>query len=143
MRRHVPQRCFSPAQQGGTPGADSNRTRAPERGLQMQTHDTTAARKTAYNAETRDRTGDLQIFGLTLSQLSYRGRCAEKGHRRRARHNRPAVGLQTTALPLRQPLRHPGLSSAWHRPARNAARTASKTICVARARRRHAEPRPG
>ena len=23
-------------------------------------------------AETRDRTGDLQIFGLTLSQLSYR-----------------------------------------------------------------------
>ena len=27
------------------------------------------------NAETRDRTGDLQIFSLTLSQLSYRGRC--------------------------------------------------------------------
>ena len=27
------------------------------------------------NAETRDRTGDLQIFGLTLSQLSYRGAC--------------------------------------------------------------------
>ena len=25
------------------------------------------------SAETRDRTGDLQIFGLTLSQLSYRG----------------------------------------------------------------------
>ena len=25
-------------------------------------------------AETRDRTGDLQIFSLTLSQLSYRGR---------------------------------------------------------------------
>ena len=25
------------------------------------------------NAKTRDRTGDLQIFGLTLSQLSYRG----------------------------------------------------------------------
>ena len=24
-------------------------------------------------AETRDQTGDLQIFGLTLSQLSYRG----------------------------------------------------------------------
>ena len=24
-------------------------------------------------AEARDRTGDLQIFGLTLSQLSYRG----------------------------------------------------------------------
>ena len=28
------------------------------------------------NAETRDRTGDLQIFGLTLSQLSYRGSCS-------------------------------------------------------------------
>ena len=27
-------------------------------------------------AETRDRTGDLQIFSLTLSQLSYRGKCA-------------------------------------------------------------------
>ena len=26
-----------------------------------------------HRAETRDRTGDLQIFGLTLSQLSYRG----------------------------------------------------------------------
>ena len=25
------------------------------------------------HAETRDRTGDLQIFGLTLSHLSYRG----------------------------------------------------------------------
>ena len=25
------------------------------------------------NAETQDRTGDLQIFGLTLSRLSYRG----------------------------------------------------------------------
>ena len=25
------------------------------------------------NAETRDRTGDRQIFSLTLSQLSYRG----------------------------------------------------------------------
>ena len=27
------------------------------------------------HAETRDRTGDLQIFSLTLSQLSYRGSC--------------------------------------------------------------------
>ena len=27
------------------------------------------------SAETRDRTGDLQIFSLTLSQLSYRGNC--------------------------------------------------------------------
>ena len=28
------------------------------------------------NAETRDRTRDLQIFSLTLSQLSYRGSCS-------------------------------------------------------------------
>ena len=26
-----------------------------------------------FHAATRDRAGDLQIFGLTLSQLSYRG----------------------------------------------------------------------
>ena len=35
-------------------------------GSQRQTH-------YARNAETRDRAGDLQIFSLTLSQLSYRG----------------------------------------------------------------------
>ena len=29
--------------------------------------------KPKVHAETRDRTGDLQIFSLTLSQLSYRG----------------------------------------------------------------------
>ena len=29
------------------------------------------------NAETQDRTGDLQIFSLTLSQLSYRGCCCK------------------------------------------------------------------
>ena len=28
------------------------------------------------SAETQDRTGDLQIFSLTLSQLNYRGCCA-------------------------------------------------------------------
>ena len=33
----------------------------------------TTARTNGTNAETRDRTGDLQIFSLTLSQLSYRG----------------------------------------------------------------------
>ena len=31
------------------------------------------ARGVNENAETRDRTGDLQIFSLSLSQLSYRG----------------------------------------------------------------------
>ena len=30
------------------------------------------------SAETRDRTRDLQIFGLTLSQLSYRGSCVSR-----------------------------------------------------------------
>lgn len=32
-----------------------------------------ALRGKGPDAETRDRTGDLQIFSLTLSQLSYRG----------------------------------------------------------------------
>ena len=32
-----------------------------------------AVMKKMYSASTRDRTGDLQIFSLTLSQLSYRG----------------------------------------------------------------------
>ena len=38
----------------------------------------------AARAETRERTGDLQIFGLTLSQLSYRGgwRGSGRAHRR-------------------------------------------------------------
>ena len=35
--------------------------------------DHTSLVKVRRNAETRDRTGDLQIFSLTLSQLSYRG----------------------------------------------------------------------
>ena len=33
----------------------------------------TCESRVCENAETRDRTGDLQIFSLTLSQLSYRG----------------------------------------------------------------------
>merc|ERR1711884_281063 len=37
------------------------------------THAYTLTRARAPNAETRDRTGDLLIFSLTLSQLSYRG----------------------------------------------------------------------
>ena len=32
-----------------------------------------SSRSKGQDAETRDQTGDLQIFGLTLSQLSYRG----------------------------------------------------------------------
>ena len=40
-----------------------------------------AAPKGSRNAETRDRTGDLQIFSLTLSQLSYRGGWAKTRRR--------------------------------------------------------------
>ena len=36
---------------------------------------TVAQMRVHTHAETRDRTGDLQIFSLTLSQLSYRGNC--------------------------------------------------------------------
>ena len=35
----------------------------------------TGERNKSKSAETRDRNGDLQIFSLTLSQLSYRGSC--------------------------------------------------------------------
>ena len=38
-------------------------------------------------AETRDRTGDLQIFSLTLSQLSYRGSYAIHGHNNLVLHS--------------------------------------------------------
>ena len=34
---------------------------------------TTMLIRRIFRASTRDRTGDLQIFSLTLSQLSYRG----------------------------------------------------------------------
>ena len=40
-----------------------------------QTHEHVHVLKMDVYAETRDRTGDLQIFSLTLSQLSYRGDC--------------------------------------------------------------------
>ena len=36
---------------------------------------------TEADAETRGRTGDLQIFSLTLSQLSYRGFCWRAGRK--------------------------------------------------------------
>ena len=42
----------------------------PEAGLARRARHLTLP---AAHAETRDRTGDLQIFSLTLSQLSYRG----------------------------------------------------------------------
>ena len=39
----------------------------------MSAQDDHTKRVKRQSAETRDRTGDLQIFSLTLSQLSYRG----------------------------------------------------------------------
>ena len=57
-------------------------------------------------AETRDRTGDLQIFGLTLSQLSYRG--LNEAHEglvtSQARHGAShGVGRNATAKPAAGP----------------------------------------
>ena len=48
---------------------------APTRGSHGQARGSAAlpAQQKQHIAETRDRTGDLQIFSLTLSQLSYRG----------------------------------------------------------------------
>ena len=46
----------------------------PHRKQEVRTRaDTPTASESEKGAETRDRTGDLQIFGLTLFQLSYRG----------------------------------------------------------------------
>ena len=36
-------------------------------------------KKKSCNADSRDRTSDLQIFSLTLSQLSYTGDCCADG----------------------------------------------------------------
>ena len=50
----------------------------PNQNFKWHANSTWTAAGISNNAETRDRTGDLQIFGLTLSQLSYRGRCVNK-----------------------------------------------------------------
>ena len=52
-------------------------------------------------AETRDRTGDLQIFSLTLSQLSYRGRWGNKHPTPKRQVARTNAQAQTTTLPGR------------------------------------------
>jgi hypothetical protein len=62
------------------------------------------------NAETRDRTGDLQIFSLTLSQLSYRG----TGFLRVASPELCFVGLAALGLAMGAGIRKP---SACGRPA--------------------------
>ena len=47
------------------------------------------------SAETRDRTGDLQIFGLTLSQLSYRGFCKNENDKRFHEETRSTPKIST------------------------------------------------
>ena len=68
--------------------------------------DTTAqtqhtANKKHKTAETRDRTGDLQIFSLTLSQLSYRGRWRSNRPTLKRQVARTNAQAQTTTLPGR------------------------------------------
>ena len=57
-----------PAAASCSPGGELERLRRPR-----TPKGSDAFEPEASNAETRDRTGDLQIFSLTLSQLSYRG----------------------------------------------------------------------
>ena len=73
------------------------------------------------NAETRDRTGDLQIFSLTLSQLSYRG-LREAAHRhcihtRRCRDNHRITPMvdATTAREEARNMHQPGIEPRSHR----------------------------
>jgi hypothetical protein len=68
--------------------------------------DTTAQTQHTANrkhktAETRDRTGDLQIFSLTLSQLSYRGRWGSNRPALKRQVARTNVQAQTRTLPGR------------------------------------------
>jgi hypothetical protein len=68
--------------------------------------DTTAQTQHTANrkhktAETRDRTGDLQIFSLTLSQLSYRGRWRSNRPTLKRQVARTNAQAQTTTLPGR------------------------------------------
>ena len=89
------------------------------------------------NAETRDRAGDLQIFGLTLSQLSYRG-CwlsahAPGCHKRCVRQHQWAHGALAGCLcPKWQTRSAAGqaaldtLAPRRHRPCASCARTAGR-----------------
>ena len=52
-------------------------------------------------AETRDRTGDLQIFGLTPPQLSYRGRWWSNRRGPKRQILRPTCQTQPKTLPRR------------------------------------------
>ena len=66
--KHVFQSKTNPIMTDANPA--TTKETIPDTAAQTQ-HDANWGHKTA---ETRDRTGDLQIFSLTLSQLSYRGR---------------------------------------------------------------------
>ena len=54
------------------------------------------------NAETRDRTGDLQIFSLTLSQLSYRGYVLNARHNLSRKMTFPTERCRRLALHVKQ-----------------------------------------
>ena len=58
---------------GWIPGRGDVHGRTYKRVMQCGTAQAFTECWCAPAAETQDRTGDLQIFGLTLSQLSYRG----------------------------------------------------------------------
>ena len=58
---------------GSIPGRGDVHGRTCKRAMQCGTAQPFTKCWCAPAAETQDRTGDLQIFGLTLSQLSYRG----------------------------------------------------------------------
>ena len=53
-------------------------------------------------AETRDRTGDLQIFSLTLSQLSYRGCAGHEWESAKCRDAPTRNRMQLLAKKMRQ-----------------------------------------
>ena len=71
-------------------------------------------------AETRDRTGDLQIFSLTLSQLSYRGCCPRattgETHGRRSNSCKEAAALISASQDARPRMATERLRSAIDRP---------------------------
>ena len=62
--------------------------------------------KKKMSAQTRDRTGNLQIFSLTLSQLSYRGRVMREGknviqmQKALGTCNRKVIWMSSITLPL-------------------------------------------
>ena len=71
----------------------------------------------ATSAETRDRTGDLQIFSLTLSQLSYRGHSITMG-----------IGINyNTFVPIPQATPMRPRSDTYHTPGETPMRPPSDT----------------